>query len=82
MGCSTKWLYKEELAEIESKPIQLQPANAEELKAQRKNPTGKLLLVNFWAMWYGPCQQEMPDFQTIYRMYGHRALEVVTVSIN
>ncbi|HVH71354.1 MAG TPA: redoxin domain-containing protein, partial [Candidatus Dormibacteraeota bacterium] len=87
VGCSTKWLYKEEgrkeeLAEIESKPIQLQPANAEELKALRKNPTGKLLLVNFWATWCGPCQQEMPDFQMIYRMYGHRAFEVVTVSIN
>jgi hypothetical protein len=24
----------------------------------------------------------MPEFQTIYRMYGHRAFEVVTVSIN
>ena len=27
-------------------------------------------------------QQEMPDFQAIYRMYGHRAFELVTVSIN
>src|SRR5215472_15370548 len=87
VGCSTKWLYKEEgrkeeLAEIESKPIQLQPANAEELKNLRRNPTGKLLLVNFWATWCGPCREEMPDFQTIHRMYGQRAFEVVTVSIN
>lgn len=87
VGCSTKWLYKEEgrkeeLAEIEKKPVQLQPANADELKALRKNPTGKLLLVDFWATWCGPCQQELPDFQTIQRMYGHRAFEVVTVSIN
>jgi thiol-disulfide isomerase/thioredoxin len=48
----------------------------------RKNANGKLLLVNFWATWCGPCQKEMPDFQTMYRMYGHRAFEVVTVSIN
>ena len=87
MGCSTKWLYKEEgrkeeLAEIERKPIKLQPVSAEELQALRKNLTGKLLLVNFWATWCGPCQQEMPDFQAIYRMYGHRAFELVTVSIN
>jgi thiol-disulfide isomerase/thioredoxin len=87
VGCSTKWLYKEEgrkeeLAEIERKPVQVAPANAEELKNLRKNATGKLLLVNFWATWCGPCQKEMPDFQTIYRMYGHRAFEVVTVSIN
>src|SRR5439155_2364043 len=87
VGCSTKWIYKEEgrkeeLAEIERKPVQLQPVNAEELKALRKNGGSRLLLVNFWATWCGPCQQEMPDFQTIYRMYGHRAFDVVTVSIN
>ena len=87
VGCSTKWLYKEEgrkeeLAEIEAKPVQLQKAIAEELKALRKNASGKLLLVNFWATWCGPCRNEMPEFQTIYRMYGHRAFDVVTVSIN
>jgi peroxiredoxin len=87
VGCSTKWLYKEEgrkeeLAEIERKPVQVALANAEELENLRQNATGRLLLVNFWATWCGPCQQEMPDFQTIYRMYGHRAFEVATVSIN
>lgn len=87
VGCSTKWLYKEEgrkkeLAEIEAKPVQLQPASADDLKALRKNTSGKLLLVNFWATWCGPCRTEMPDFQTIYRMYGQRPFDVVTVSIN
>jgi peroxiredoxin len=87
VGCSTKWLYKEEgrkeeLAEIEAKPVQLRPASAADLKALRSNTSGKLLLVNFWATWCGPCRTEMPDFQTIHRMYGHRAFEVVTVSIN
>ena len=87
VGCSTKWLYKEEgrkkgLAEIESKPVQISPASAEDLKALRKNPTGKLLLVNFWATWCAPCVQEMPEIQTMYRMYGHRAFDVATVSIN
>ena len=87
VGCSTKWLYKEEgrkeeLEEIESRPVQLLLADAEDLKSLRKNRSGKLMLVNFWAIWCGPCQKEMPDFQTIYRMYGHRAFEVVTVSIN
>lgn len=87
VGCSTKWFYKEEgrkkvLAEIESKPVQISPASAEDLKALRKNPTGKLLLVNFWATWCVPCVQEMPEIQTMYRMYGHRAFDVATVSIN
>ena len=87
VGCSTKWIYKEEgrkaeLDEIESKPVQVSPASADDLKALRKNPTGKLLLVNFWATWCAPCVKEMPEFQTMYRMYGHRPFDVVTVSIN
>jgi peroxiredoxin len=87
VGCSTKWIYKEEgrkeeLAEIESKPVDLKPASADDLKALRKNSTGKLVLVNFWATWCGPCFKELPDLETMYRMYGHRAFDLVTVSIN
>jgi peroxiredoxin len=87
VGCSTKWLFKEEgrkaeLAEIESKPVSLTPASADDFKALRKNTSGKLRLVNFWATWCAPCVQEMPEVQTMLRMYGHRPFEVITVSIN
>ena len=87
VGCSTKWMYKEEgrkqeLAEIESKPVNVEAVDVAALQALRKNATKKLVLVNFWATWCAPCVQEMPEIQTMYRMYGHRAFEVVTVSIN
>ena len=87
VGCSTKWIYKEEgsreeLAEIESRPVSVKPASADDLKALRKNSTGKLVLVNFWATWCGPCFKELPELETMYRMYGHRPFDLVTVSIN
>jgi len=33
---------------------------------------GKLLFVNFWASWCGPCELEAPDLQTLHEKYGDR----------
>jgi thiol-disulfide isomerase/thioredoxin len=87
VGCSTKWLYKEEgrkqeLAEIEARPVDVKPVTEGDLKAMRRNSTGKLLLVDFWATWCAPCVSEFPKLETMYRMYGHRAFDLVTVSVN
>lgn len=86
-GCSTKWKSKaagriEEMKKIEAEPVMLQAATADDLKKLRANPTGELLLVNFWATWCGPCITEFPALETTYRMYRGRDFEFVTVSAN
>jgi peroxiredoxin len=87
VGCSTKWIAKEantlkERQKIEAEPVTLDLASAEDLKKLRANGTGKVLLVNFWATWCGPCVHEFPDLETTYRMFRLRDFDMVMVSAN
>ena len=86
-GCSTKWLSKsvtrsQEEARIQTEPVNVQEVSAAELKKLRTNGTGKVLLVNFWATWCGPCLHEMPDLQDTWHMYRQRDFDMVTVAAN
>jgi peroxiredoxin len=40
---------------------------------------GKIVLVNFWASWCPPCQEELPDLQRIYEEYEG---QVIVLAIN
>ena len=86
-GCSTKWISKQTGRadadkKIEAEPVNLELASADDLKKLRSNPTGKVLLVNFWATWCGPCVHEFPEMENTWRMYRLRDFDMVTVSSN
>lgn len=88
VGCSTKWASKstyvqQEAAGLDAQPVTFNMISVDQLKALQKNEgSGKLLLVNFWATWCGPCVAEFPDLQRMVRIYRERDIEFVTVSIN
>jgi peroxiredoxin len=41
---------------------------------------GKVVLLDFWATWCAPCKREMPGYESLYRRYKHRGLEVVGIA--
>ena len=43
---------------------------------------GKVVLVDFWASWCGPCRQAMPDLVKIYQKYKNKGFEIVGISLD
>ena len=48
---------------------------------QLLKPSGKPLLVNFWATWCGPCREEFPDLVKIDNEYRGR-IDFITISLD
>ncbi|MGA3087969.1 MAG: redoxin domain-containing protein [Terriglobales bacterium] len=66
----------------DSEPVSVSLATTAILGSLRHNPTGQLLLVNFYATWCGPCVSEFPDLMATNRMYRSRRFSFTTVSSN
>ncbi len=86
-GCSMKWAWKNEYTiktnkSWTEKEVTIEKLTPTGLGDLLKNNTDKLLLVNFWATWCGPCIVEYPEFVTIQRMYGERDFQFASVSMD
>lgn len=45
-----------------------------------KDLKGKIVLIDFWASWCGPCKGTFPIMESLHRRFGKRSLIVVAVN--
>jgi peroxiredoxin len=86
-GCSTKWSEKRQdaknsLAKWDQEPVELSMIDEAAVAKLAKNDTDKLLVINVWATYCGPCIAELPELVTINRMYRKRNFQLVTISLD
>ena len=62
--------------------FEMQTPEGEKVKLSDYVGKGKVVLVDFWASWCGPCRREMPNLVDLYAKYKNKNFEIVGVSLD
>lgn len=63
-------------------PIELTGITSESNDFDIEQYKGRVVLVDFWATWCGPCMAEMPNIRRNYEKYHEMGFEVVAISVD
>lgn len=64
------------------KPAPAFELNGSEATVKLSKYQGKLVYLDFWASWCGPCRQSFPWMNELQSKYGARGLQIIAVNLD
>lgn len=68
--------------ELSKEPFELAFTALDGREVDLQKLRGKVVLIDFWATWCGPCIAELPNVKQVYADYHDKGFEIISVSLD